>query len=399
MPISFLYKARDPLGNIDEGTVEAPSVEEATQQLRRDGYHVLDIKEEGADFSALFSKRISRSDVIYMTSQLAIMVETGISISHALVTILEQEENPSLRLLLMELKQSVEAGEDLSTALARHPEYFDNTYVSLIRASEATGSLGEMLHRVAQYLDKEREIRGKVRAAMAYPMVMAVTSVGVTIFLLTYIFPKFDPLFKRPGAELPKLTLFLVGVSDTILAHWYLWLAAAVASVVALVLFRRTPSGKQTLDYLKINLPVIGPLFRKVAITRSIRTLGTMTTSGVPVLDALQLSADVAGNYYYRQLWQDVIDQVTTGKRICEALSGNPLCPPILVRMIAAGEDTGQLDLVLQKVSGYYDDEVDGAIKTTTRLIEPIMIAVMGVVVGGIAMSLLLPIFSLSKPG
>ncbi|NIL98665.1 MAG: type II secretion system F family protein, partial [Planctomycetales bacterium] len=389
MPLTFLYKARDPLGNVYEGKVDAPSAEEATQQLRRDGYHVLDIAEENADFSFFFSQRVSRSDVIYVTSQLAIMVETGISIAHALATILEQEDNPALRQLLTDLKNSVEAGEDFSTALARHPECFDNTYVSLIRASEATGSLGEMLNRVAQYLEKEREIRGKVRAAMAYPLVMAVTSVGVTIFLLTYIFPKFEPLFKRPGANLPKLTVFLVQISDALLAHWYLWLVAAIATVVALIFFRRTPTGQRTFDYLKINSPVIGPLFRKVAITRSIRTLGTMTTSGVPVLDSLQLSADVAGNYYYQQLWQDVINQVTTGKRICEALAGNPLCPPILVRMIAAGEDAGKLDAVLQKVSGYYDDEVDQAIKTTTRLIEPVMIAVMGVVVGGIAMSLL----------
>jgi type IV pilus assembly protein PilC len=398
MPISFLYKARDPLGNIYEGTVDAANVDEATQQLRRDGYKVLEIDEESSELALLLGKRITRSDIIYLTSQLAIMVETGISISHSLSTIIEQEDNPKLCQLLLDLKQSVEAGEDLSTALARHPAYFDQTYVSLIRASEVTGSMGVMLQRIASYLDKEKEIRGKVRSAMMYPMVMALASIGVTVFLLLYIFPKFEPLFNRPGADLPQLTVFLIGVSDSMMAHWYLWLIAVVSLVVGLVLFRRTETGRQTFDYLKINLPILGPLFRKVAITRSIRTLGTMTASGVPVLESLQLSADVAGNYYYRKLWLDVIDQVATGKQICDALSTSSLCPPLLVRMIAAGEETGKLDTVLQKVSGYYDTEVENAINTTTRLIEPIMIAVMGFVVGAIALSLLLPIFSLGRP-
>jgi type IV pilus assembly protein PilC len=255
-----------------------------------------------------------------------------------------------------------------------------------------------MLHRIATYLEKEREIRGKVRAAMAYPAVMLLASIGVTVFLLTYILPKFEPLFKRPGAELPKSTVVLMNVSETMMNHWYFWLAGVVATIVGLVLARRTAAGQRFFDYLKINTPLVGTMFRKVAITRSIRTLGAMTASGVPVLDSLRLSADVSGNYYYRQLWLDVIEQVTTGQRICEALSGSPLCPPILVRMIASGEDTGKLDMVLQRVSSYYEQDVDAAIKTTTRLIEPIMIAFMGVVVGGIAMSLLLPIFSLSKP-
>ncbi|MGB6043044.1 MAG: type II secretion system F family protein [Pirellulales bacterium] len=399
MPISFLYKARDPLGNIHEGTVDAVNVDVATQQLRRDGYKVLEIDEESSDLTLLLGKRITRSDIIYLTNQLAIMVETGISISHSLSTIIEQEDNPKLCQLLLNLKQSVEAGEDLSTALARHPAYFDQTYVSLIRASEVTGSMGVMLQRIASYLDKEKEIRGKVRSAMMYPMVMAFASIGVTVFLLLYIFPKFEPLFKRPGADLPQLTVFLIGVSDSMMAHWYWWLIAVVSLVVGLVLFRRTETGRQTFDYLKINLPILGPLFRKVAITRSIRTLGTMTASGVPVLESLQLSADVAGNYYYRKLWLDVINQVATGKQICDALSTSSLCPPLLVRMIAAGEDTGKLDTVLQKVSGYYDTEVENSINTTTRLIEPIMIAVMGFVVGAIALSLLLPIFSLGRPG
>ncbi len=398
MPVNFLYKARDPLGHVFDGQLCASSADEATQRLRRDGFHVLEINEEGADFSAIFGRRISKTDIIYVTSQLAIMVETGITISQALETIAEQEDNPNLRRVLSDLKQGVESGEDLSAALARHPKHFDKVYVSLIRASEATGALDEMLDRIANYMGKQQETRRKVRSALAYPAAMLVIAIGVTVFLLTYIMPKFEPLFNRPGAKLPKSTKVLMAVSQAMIAHWYFWLAGVAALVVGIYFFRRSIVGRRAIDYAKINLPIFGQLFRKVAISRSISTLGTMLASGVALLDALKLCADVAGNVHYQEMWLNVKDEVTTGREIWESLTGNPLMPPMLVRMISSGEDTGKLAPILGRVSSYYDNEVDTSIKTATSLIEPIMIAVMGVVVGGIAMSLLLPIFSLSKP-
>jgi type IV pilus assembly protein PilC len=399
MPVSFLYKARDPLGHLIEGTLEASSQEEATQRLRRDGFQVVMLEEEGGELAAIFGRRVTKTDIIYLTNQLAIMVETGITIADALETIAEQEDSPALQRMLKDLKEAVEGGEDFSTALARHPKYFDETYVALIRASEATGTLGAMLDRIAGYMRSEKETRGKVRSALTYPCAMLTLSIGVTTFLLTYIMPKFEPLFSRPGVKLPKSTKMLMAVSDTMIGQWYFWIAGVIALIVGFVLLKRTASGKRFFDYAKIHTPVFGPLFRKVAISRSIRTLGTMMASGVSVLDSLQLCADVSGNCYYRELWLDVLDQVTSGKQICEAVAGNPLLPPMLVRMISSGEDTGKLDVVLDRVSAYYDNEVDTAIKTATSLIEPVMISFMGVVVGGIAMSLLLPIFSLSKPG
>jgi type IV pilus assembly protein PilC len=399
MPITFLYKVRDPLGHIFDGKLDAASADEATQRLRRDGFHVLEVTEDGGEMGALFARRVTKNDIIYVTSQLAIMVETGITIAQALDTIAEQEDSPKLKHVLTDLKEHVEAGEEFSNALARHPKQFDKIYVSLIRASEATGSLAEMLERIARYMGKQKEMKGKVRSALAYPAAMLVIAIGVTVFLLTYIMPKFEPMFNRPGAKLPKSTEILMVASDTMIGHWYFCLAGVVAVVGGFLYFRTTKIGRRTIDYSKINAPVLGTLFRKVAIGRSISTLGTMVASGVSVLESLQLSADVAGNEYYREMWLDVQDQVTQGNTIWESLSGNPLMPPILVRMISSGEDTGKLDSVLERVSGYYDNEVDTAIKTATSLIEPIMITGMGVVVGGIAMSLLMPIFSLSKPG
>ena len=254
-----------------------------------------------------------------------------------------------------------------------------------------------MLDRIANYLRKEVESRGKVRAAMAYPTVMMVLAVGVPIFLLTYILPKFTPMFKSKGTDLPKPTLIMMAISDVILGYWYIWAVVIVLLIVGFILGKRTEQGRRALDWLKINMPILGPMFRKVIISRSIRTLGTMLANGVSIVDSIKLSGEVSGNYYYEKLWEDVLDQVTGGKKICDVLAGNPLFPNVLVQMISSGEETGKLDYVLERVSSYYDQEVDNALKTATAMIEPIMISVMGVVVGGIGMALLLPIFSLSK--
>jgi len=396
--MTYQYRVRDPLGNVHSGVIEAPNPEDASQQLRRDGFQVLELEEDsGEGFAALMGRRVSKQDVIYATSQLAIMVDTGITLSNALEGIVQQEENPALRKVLRELKDAVEAGEDFSSALARHPKLFDKTYVSLVKASEATGTLGPMLDRIAGYLRREVETRGKVRAAMAYPSVMMVLAIGVTIFLLTYILPKFTPLFKARGTELPTPTLIMMATSHVIVDYWYFWLAGLVLAIAGYVLARRSESGRRLLDLAKINLPILGPMFRKVIISRSVRTLGTMLASGVPMLDAIRLCGEVSGNYHYERSWQNVRDQVTAGKRICQVLAGNPLFPPVLVQMIASGEETGKLDCVLERVSTYYDHEVETAIKTATSLIEPIMIGIMGVIVGGIGLALLLPIFSLSR--
>ena len=397
MIASYSYSARDPLGAIRTGLINAESADAASHQLRRDGFEVIKIDEEGAA-SSFLSGRISKKDIIYTTSQLAIMVETGITIACALDTIVQQESNAKLQSLLSGLHQAVEAGEDFSSALARHPKYFDETYVSLIRASEATGSLGEMLDRIAMYMSNEQDTRSKIRSAMTYPAAMLTLSIAVTVFLLVFIMPKFEPLFNRPGAKLPASTKFLMTVSDSMLSYWFIWLASVVALIVGFIVLRRTDKGRSIIDYAKIHAPIIGMLFRKIALTRSIRTLGTMLTSGVSVLDALQLSSEVSGNVHYRRMWVEVKKEVTTGRRICDALRRHDLAPPMLVSMISSGENSGRLDSVLGRVSSYYDREVENTIKTTTGLIEPIMITCMGIIVGGIAMSLLLPIFSLSRP-
>ena len=217
--MNFAYEIRDPLGKVHDGTLEATSLEEATQSLLRDGFQVLKLIEEEDSGLSLFPRPIKKKEIVYVTSQLAIMVETGITLSVALDGIAKQEENPSLKSLLIELKSDVEGGDDFSSSLAKHPKHFDKTFVSLIKASEQTGSMGEMLERIAEYLQKELEMKGKVRAAMAYPVVMATLAVGVTIFLLTYVLPKFAPLFNKKGMKLPTPTIIMMNASD---ANYYL---------------------------------------------------------------------------------------------------------------------------------------------------------------------------------
>lgn len=349
------------------------------------------------DVGGLFGRRITKQDIIYMTAQLAIMTDTGITLSVALAGIEKQEANPSMRKLLRELRQAVESGGDFSAALERYPKYFDKTYIALVKASEATGQFGVMLDTIAIYQRKEMEARSKVRAAMAYPAVMMIVAVGVTIFLLTYILPKFMPLFKSRGTQLPKPTIIMMSVSEIMLGYWWAWLIGFIALCVAFMYARKTDPGRLVIDYLKIHLPVIGPLFRKTTIGRSIRTLGVLLEAEVPIMESLKLVSQVSGNVYYEAMWLDALDQVAGGKQLNEAVGQSKLMPRVLVQMISAGEDTGKLDKVLLKVSTFYEHEVETSLKSATSLIEPLMICGMGALIGTIAMAMLLPIFSLSK--
>jgi type IV pilus assembly protein PilC len=394
---TFTYQARDMLGKLIEGTLEVESRDEAVTRLKRDGLQVVELEEDAGGMD-LLPRSIRLTDIIYFTSQLAVMVDTGINVSIALGSIAEQEANPTLKTVLLDLRGRVEAGEDLSTALNRHPKQFDKTYIALIKAAEQTGRLGEMLDTVSNYLRSQLETRQKVRAAMAYPSIMAVLACGVTIFLLTYILPKFEPLFTRKGVKLPRPTIVMMAASDLMLDYWPVWLTLAVALLATWFFGRRTPTGRQIIDWLKINLPIVGPLCRKVTISRSLRTLGTMVASGVSMLEAIRLTAEVAGNYYYEQVWLRVLAEITQGNRIVESLKHEKLMPPTLVQMIGAGEETGKLDTVLTKVCNYYDREVETSLKTTTSMLEPLMICGMGFIVGGIALGLLMPIFQLSRP-
>jgi type IV pilus assembly protein PilC len=399
--LKFQYKVSDGAGETHTGTIEAGNVSEALRRLRRDGNYVLAIdtargEDEGPE-RQLLPRRVTRKEILYATSELAVMVDTGITLSAALGNIIEQSENPTLAGVLKDLKNIVESGEDFSNALSKYPKLFDKTFVQLVKASEASGSMGSMLDRIVEQGRKDLDSEGKVRTAMAYPMVMLVASIAASIFLLTYVFPKFAPIFRGKGITLPLPTRVMITISDALTGYWYVILGIGGAGIGGWMWFRRTKTGQRFTDTLKLGMPVIGQMFRKAAISRSIRTLAMTISSGVPMLQAIRLCGQVSGNVLFEEDWDKVADGVNEGQQIHECMNQLTRFPRSLVQMIASGEKTGRLGSVLSRLSDFYDRELENAIKTTTTLIEPIMVCFMGVVVGSIAMALLLPIFTLSR--
>ncbi|MFT5528092.1 MAG: type IV pilus assembly protein PilC [Pirellulaceae bacterium] len=392
---SYTYVANDTLGTKHEGEVSADSQEEAVQTLKRDGFQIVKI-EERKKSGGLIPRGISKKEIIYITAQLSIMVDTGISLAAAMDGIHAQCDNPTLKRVLGEIKGRVEGGEDFSRALGFYPKYFDKSFIALIKASEQTGQLAEMLDTISGYMRAEMETKAKVVGALAYPGIMATIAFGITIFLLTYIMPKFIPVFRSKGIDLPWTTDVLIFLSGSLLNYWYLWILGVAIFVTSTYFWVRSATGRRVKDYVFIHIPIIGPVVRKVIISRCLRTLGAMVQSGVSMLDAIQLTAEVSGNHYYEIVWLEVIGSISQGNRICDTLFASPLFPKTVVQMISSGEEAGKLDYVLNKVSGFYDKEVEASLKTVTSMIEPLVILVMGGVVGTIGFSIMLPIFKLS---
>jgi type IV pilus assembly protein PilC len=397
----FTYQARDLTGKIRDGEISAASEAEATRQLRQDGMYLLSMAERKGAANVpgleLFQRRIRRGEIIYLTNQLSIMIDAGVPLASALEGLARQTDNPTLQRVLKSLQKDVESGEPLSAALARFPRHFDRTYVNLVKASEASGTLGKMLERIATQTRSELETRQQVLGAMMYPGAMVVMCVGVSIFLLTYVFPKITPMFATKGIKLPTPTRVMMVLSDALTHHWYWFILGVIALTGGFLYARRQRWGRVALDWTWLHLPILGSVIRKVTISRSLRTLATTINAGVPMLEALQLSGGVSNNIFYEETWNQVADQVTSGKQIYEALEGNKLFPSTLLQMISSGESTGKLGQVLNKVSDYYDREVATSIKSATSMIEPVMVAVMGGVIGTIALAMLLPIFTLSS--
>ena len=401
--MEFAYQVRNERGQMVGGTIEADDLNEATRKLHRDGQHIVNLQETGGGYDLLsldipiLRPRITRKEVCYFASQLAVLVETGVTLATALQGIADQCENTSFARVLAQLCNDVESGQDFSAALGSHPKAFDKTFVQLVRASESTGSLGAMLDRAASHYRRDLETRGKVRAALAYPTIMLFMSIGVSIFLLAYIFPKFTPMFEARSLQLPAPTRVMMAISHVLTNYWYAVIAGAVALVVGVLFARRLPTVRIGLDWLKLYTPMIGAMFRSSCVSRSLRTMSTMINSGVPMLEAIELSGEVSGNVHYENLWRDVAEGVAGGQQICDTLVDAPLIPSVLVQMISAGEQSGKLGPILTRVCDFYDQELESSIKACTAMLEPLMVAFMGIVVGAVAMALLLPIFTLSR--
>ncbi len=349
----------------------------------------------------LRSFRIERGpglkDVLNFTSELSVMLKSGIGIRPALSGIAAQIERPRFAEIVASLGRGVEAGQPLSEALAKYPKVFSPLYVNMVRAAELSGNLGQMLERLGAYLDQRMETRRMVRGAMIYPIIIAVMAVVTTVFLLTFVLPKFTALFAGKESLLPTPTLALMAISKFMRSYWYSLVIGIVALVLGFMRLIKTPKGREYWDRFKLRLPVFRKMLRALYISRSVHTMGELITAGVPVLQTIKITADVSGNTLYRRMWQRVGNAVKQGEKIAGPLSKQALLPKNVVQMLSAGEESGKLGQVLQDISEYYSKELRSAIKSATSMIEPLMIVMMGFVVGFIAMSIILPIFKMSS--
>ena len=338
-----------------------------------------------------------RKDILNFTNQLAVMIRAGISIQDSLESIAAQQDNKKFKAIITDLKMRIEEGNSFSQALAEHPQVFSNLYINMIAAAEVSGSLSLMMQKLAEYLDDEAETRSQVKAAMVYPIIIAIMAVAVTIFLLCFVLPRFITIFAGKEHLLPKPTIILMATSAFLRNYWFLVLPAIGAAVWGFWYFISTRSGRLWWDKTKLSLPLIKTLCRSLYITRSLHTMGVLTRAGVPILNTISITAQISGNVLYKGMWLGVYEEVRQGKKIASSLNCYDLMPPNVVQMIRSGEDSGSLSDVLKDVSEYYARELKTVIKTVTSMIEPAMIVMMGFLVGFIAMSIILPIFRMSS--
>lgn len=394
----FDYQIRDAAGTSSAGVLTAESAQKAAGKLRKDGGTVISVTEHRPeDAYQPRPKRIRRDDVIFFANELAVMVDTGVPLADALDSIADQTEHTGMQEVLRDVSNRVKGGLQFSSALEHHPKVFGRLFVSLVRASEATGSMGEMLMRISRYMKDERDIRKQIKGAMVYPLSMLAFCVLVVVGLLTFVLPRFEKIYAGKGAALPVPTRALLAVSNALVMHWPFVLLGVVAGGAGLYVYLRSPSGRRLLDRLRIDLPLVGGMYRKAYLARSLRTMATMVSSGVNMLEGLEITAMVAGNTFYRRVWRDMGQRVKEGAGLSEPLSECALIPGPVTQMIAAGERTGRLGEVMNRVAEFCEDDLKSAVRAISSVIEPIMIIVMGAVIGGIALALLLPIFNVSQ--
>ena len=339
----------------------------------------------------------SRKDILNFTNQLAVMIRAGISLQDSLESIASEIENKKFKVVITDLKNQIEAGQSFSQALASHCQVFGNLYINMVASAEISGSLSEMLQKLAEYLDEEAETRSQVRSAMVYPIILAFMAVVVTIFLLCFVLPRFTAIFAGKEHLLPAPTKLLMATSAFLRTYWFFIVPAVAGAIWGFLFFIGTTAGRLWWDKVKLVMPLIKTLCRSLYITRSLHTMGVLTRAGVPILDTISITSQIAGNALYKNMWLGVYQDVRQGKKIASSLNQYNLMPPNVIQMIRSGEDSGTLSDVLRDISEFYARELKTVIKTVTSMIEPLMIVAMGVLVGFIAMSIILPIFKMSS--
>lgn len=393
---TYVFKAMDLTGAKAQGEVEADNKQVVSDQLKQRGLIVLDIADKHASKEiniALFD-RIKPDDLTIMTRQLSTMVSSGMTILRALYVLEAQTENDKLKETLVKVRKDVEAGLPLSDALERHPKVFGPLFVAMTRAGETGGVLDQSLLRVADQLEKDAALRRQVKSAMAYPGVVITFAMLTLIALVAFLVPVFVGVFDQFGGELPAITQFTVTLSEIMTKQWYLLIGGTVGTVVAFKKWKDTEKGREQWDRFKLRVPMkIGDIVQKVALARWSRTLSALVSAGVPLLQALDITAKTAGNYVVESAMADVIDSVKSGGTIADPLKASPVFPGMVSHMVGVGEETGALDTMLTKIADFYEDQVDAAVKQLTSILEPVMIVVVGGLVGFIVISMYMPLF------
>ena len=398
MPQEFTYTVRDRTGREITGSLEADNADVLAGKLRQMGYFVVSVEEVKVSMAKkeihIFGAKVKTRDITIFTRQFATMINAGLPLIKCLSILAQQTESNTLADVITDCQKEVEAGRSLSEALSKHPEAFSGLYVSMVKAGEIGGMLDDVLLRVATQLEREEEIRAKVKSAMTYPIAI----LGITLVLLAammiFVVPRFADMFKSLGGELPTFTKIEVSVSHFIGGYGGL---VIIAMVIGFVIFYRRlktiDAGRLFVDRIKLKMPVVGVLFHKTAMSKFSRTLGTLLSSGVPILGALEITGETTGNAVVTQALDKVRASVKEGQTIAKPLEESEVFPPMVTQMIAIGEETGALDVMLGKVSDFYDAEVNSAVDSLTSLLEPILMAFLGGAVGIIVIGLYLPIF------
>lgn len=404
----FLYHAKKG-GQSVEGSVTASNEQDAVATLRRQNLVVLSVRPTGgARKKTLWQRltepvggrhpvRLKAEDFVVFSRQLSTMISAGIPLLESLEILHEQAPDPGFQQVLGEIVEKVRTGTDFSEALRQYPKVFTEVFTSMVRAGESSGQLDEILLRVAEYQESVQRLRGQVRAAMTYPMVSLFLILGITVFLLVGIIPRFEKIFVAMKIPLNPVTGTLLAMSAFLRSYWYLWFGVLTVLILGFRSYVATAQGRRRLDWIRIHVPIFGPLFRKVAISRFSRTFSTLISSGVPILGSLDIVASTAGNRIVEDAVREAMESVREGETLEAPLARSGVFPPMVTRMIAVGERTGSLESLLEKIAEFYDQQVSSSVETLTALVEPLLIVTMGLVVGGIVLAVFLPIFQLQS--
>jgi type IV pilus assembly protein PilC len=397
MMAKFQWEGVTRAGELRRGTIEAASEEAAVNRLRADQITPRKVKRASREFSFKLGSGVNPKELQIVTRQLATMIDAGLPLVQCLDILSTQTDNPSLGKVLGSVKASVEAGSTFSDALRRHPKVFDELYVNLIHAGEVGGILDSILNRLSTYIEKAVKLKRQLKSALVYPSVVMLVAIIVVVVMLAKVIPVFENMYKEfRGAKLPAPTQFVIKLSNGFVGNWYIYAGVTIAIIIGFSAMLRTKRGRLLFDGAILRIPVIGGVLRKIVVARFTRTLGTLLSSGVPILDSLEICAKTSGNKVVEHAIMYARAKISEGKDLASPLAESRVFPPMVVQMIGVGEQTGAMDQMLQKIADFYEDEVDVAVTAMTSLIEPIMMVFLGGVVGGLIVAMYLPIFELA---